>query len=71
LAGSVEGGRKAAAKNLLRNPNFYRDIAMLSVESYNSKPKDERRPRGFAANKERARLAGAKGGRKSRRTKSK
>lgn len=26
MAGNIEGGRKAAAKNLARNPNFYRDI---------------------------------------------
>ena len=54
MAGTVAGGKKAAAKNLQNNPNFYRDIGNGNTG-------------GFAANPQLARIAGAKGGRISRR----
>jgi hypothetical protein len=61
MAGTIEGGRKAAAKNLASDPNFYAKIG--------AKGGSNSRTGGFAANPELARIAGAKGGRKSRRSK--
>lgn len=59
MAGTVAGGKKAAAKNLQNNPNFYRDIGRIGGRNGNTG--------GFAANPQLARIAGAKGGRISRR----
>jgi general stress protein YciG len=61
MAGTKEGGRKAAEKNKLRDPDFYAKIG--------AKGGKNGRTGGFAANPELARVAGAKGGRISRRTK--
>ena len=61
MAGTVMGGKKAAAKNLQKDPNFYAKIGKKG--GMNGKTG------GFAANPELARIAGAKGGRISRRTK--
>jgi len=61
MAGTVAGGKKAAAKNLAKDPNFYREIG--------AKGGKNGRTGGFAANPALARVAGAKGGRISRRTK--
>ena len=61
MAGTKEGGKKAALKNLQRDPNFYAKIG--------SKGGQNGHTGGFAANPELARVAGAKGGRISRRTK--
>lgn len=61
MAGTKAGGLKAAAKNLAKNPNFYRDIGRIGGQNGHTG--------GFAANPELARTAGAKGGRISRRTK--
>lgn len=61
MAGTKEGGRKAAAKNLARDPFFYAKIGKKG--GHNGKTG------GFAANPELARIAGAKGGRISRRPK--
>ncbi len=61
MAGTKEGGKKAALKNLQRDPDFYAKIGrkggMLGHTG------------GFAANPELARIAGAKGGKVSRRRK--
>jgi general stress protein YciG len=62
MAGTKIGGQKAAAKNLAKNPNFYRDIGKIGGRNGNTG--------GFAANPELARVAGAIGGRKSRRRQS-
>lgn len=62
MAGTVEGGKKAAAKNLARDPQFYAKIGRKGGANG--------RTGGFAANPELARIAGAKGGRISKRTKS-
>lgn len=62
MAGTKIGGQKAAAKNLLKDPNFYAKIG--------AKGGANGRTGGFAANPELARIAGAKGGRISRRRKS-
>lgn len=61
MAGTKEGGRKAALKNLQRDPNFYAKIGAKGGQNGNTG--------GFAANPELARIAGAKGGRISRRRK--
>jgi general stress protein YciG len=61
MAGTKIGGQKAAAKNLANDPNFYAKIG--------AKGGANGRTGGFAANPELARIAGAKGGRKSRRRK--
>lgn len=61
MAGNKIGGKKAAAKNLARDPQFYAKIG--------AKGGRNGRTGGFAANPELARIAGAKGGRISRRKK--
>lgn len=61
MAGTAEGGKKAAAKNLARDPLFYAKIGRKGGENGHTG--------GFAANPQLARIAGAKGGRVSRRTK--
>jgi general stress protein YciG len=63
MAGTVAGGKKAAAKNLAKDPNFYAKIGSQGGKNG--------RTGGFAANPELARIAGAKGGRVSRRGKAK
>ncbi|PPG91615.1 hypothetical protein C5C39_06930 [Rathayibacter sp. AY1F3] len=61
MAGTVEGGRKAAAKNLANDPNFYRKIGRIGGRNGTTG--------GFAANPELASVAGKIGGGKSRRRK--
>lgn len=72
MAGTKAGGKKAAAKNLKKDPNFYANIGRKGGSVKGTKG-------GFASNVvgddgltglERARIAGAKGGRVSRRRKS-
>lgn len=59
MVGSREGGLKAAKRNLERDPDFYRRIGQKGGRNGHTG--------GFAANPVLARLAGAKGGRISRR----
>lgn len=61
MAGTKQGGKLAAVKNLARDPDFYAKIG--------AKGGRNGRTGGFAANPELARIAGAKGGRISRRKK--
>ena len=61
MAGTIAGGKKAAAKNLAKDPNFYAKIG--------AKGGRNGRTGGFAANPELARIAGRKGGQISRRRK--
>jgi len=61
MAGTVNGGKKAAAKNLAKDPNFYAKIGRKGGQNGKTG--------GFAANPDLARIAGAKGGRISRRRK--
>lgn len=61
MSGTRAGGKAAAKKNLERDPLFYAKIG--------AKGGRKGRTGGFFANRELARLAGAKGGRISRRTK--
>ncbi|WP_160669024.1 KGG domain-containing protein [Pseudarthrobacter sp. ATCC 49987] len=62
MAGTVEGGKLAAQKNKeLHGADFYARIGAKGGANGNTG--------GFAADPELARIAGAKGGRKSRRTK--
>lgn len=63
MAGNRIGGLKAKIKNLERDPDFYKRIG--SKGGSNGKGPDYKG--GFAADRERARIAGAKGGRKSTR----
>ena len=61
MSGTAAGGKKAAQKNLQRDPDFYAKIGKKGGQNG--------RTGGFAANPELARIAGAKGGRISRRRK--
>lgn len=61
MAGTKVGGKKAAAKNLAKDPDFYAKIGRKGGRAGHTG--------GFAANPELARIAGAKGGRISRRGK--
>ncbi len=70
MAGNAIGGRKAAAKNLAKDPNFYAKIGAKGGRNGSTG--------GFASQvvgedgltgAERARIAGANGGRVSRRRK--
>lgn len=61
MAGNITGGKKAAAKNLAKDPNFYKEIGRKGGSAPTTKPK------GFAANPELARISGQKGGKISRR----
>lgn len=63
MAGTIEGGKKAAAKNLARDPDFYAKIGKIGGKNGTTG--------GFAANRELARIAGRKGGQISRRGPSK
>lgn len=62
MAGTKKGGELAAKTNKLRHgPNFYAQIGKMGGR--------KSRNGGFAANRDLARIAGAKGGKKSRRGK--
>lgn len=61
MAGSKEGSKKAVATILAKNPNFFKEIGAKGGRAITDKKK------GFAANPERARLAGSVGGSKSSR----
>ncbi len=64
MPGTKSGGIKAGKANLARDPDFYRKLGALGGRSGSG-------PKGFAANPERARLAGAKGGKHRHSTKKK
>jgi len=59
VSGTKIGAKKTAAKNLAKDPNFYRTIGSKGGKHTGDK--------GFALNNDRAIAAGAKGGSKSRR----
>lgn len=60
MPGTVSGGKRAAQTNMKRHgKNFYQRIGTLGGK--------KSRNGGFAARRDLARIAGAKGGRKSRR----
>lgn len=62
MAGTIAGGKAAAATNKIKYGNdFYKRIGAIGGS--------KGRTGGFFANRELARIAGAKGGRISRRTK--
>lgn len=65
MANNHEGGIKSRDKMLAQDPDFYKRIGALGGSKPTVKPK------GFAANPELARKAGAIGGRISRRGKAK
>lgn len=64
MAGNKAGGKKAAAKNIANNPNFYREIGRKGGSKIGIL-------KGFALSHERAVAAGRKGGSISRRGPSK
>lgn len=61
MAGTKAGGLKAAQKNLQKDPNFYAKIGAKGGHNGTTG--------GFAANRELAKIAGARGGKISRRKK--
>lgn len=64
MAGTKEGGKRAALTNYkLHGRDFYTRIGRIGGKNGNTG--------GFAANPELAKIAGAKGGRKSKRGKAK
>jgi len=63
MSGTKAGASKTKAKNLQKDPNYYATIGKIGGQTKTTKPK------GFAADLNRARTAGAKGGRISKRTK--
>lgn len=64
MPGNKIGGQKAAKTNKANNPDFYKLIGAMG----GSKGAKDGVVKGFAANHELARLAGAKGGKLSKRT---
>ena len=67
MPGSKIGGKRAAQTNKERHgEDFYQRIGKLSNAGWE---KNGRKPRGFAANPELARVAGRRGGLKSRKVK--
>lgn len=66
MSGNRIGGLKVRTKLLAKDPDYYKKIALKSQDAW---VRNGKRPRGFAVNQELARLAGAKGGAKSRRKK--
>lgn len=64
MAGTKAGGKKTAATNIERHgEDFYRRIGAMGGSRT-----DTKKPKGFAANPALARIAGARGGRISKRT---
>ena len=63
MAGTREGGLKAKAANIRNDPDFYARIGRIGGRNGHTG--------GFASNPELAKIAGAKGGRKSKRGKAK
>lgn len=74
MAGSIEGGRKAAITNKLKHgQDFYKRIGHKGGTSgkHNGGFASTKRGKDGLTGSERAKIAGAKGGRKSRRGKAK
>lgn len=74
MAGSIEGGRKAALTNKLKHGiDFYKRIGHLggTTGKHNGGFASTKRGKDGLTGSERAKIAGAKGGRKSRRGKAK
>lgn len=61
MSGNIEGGRKAAKKNLERDPDFYRKIGKKGGSAFTDKLK------GFAANPKLAKEVGHRIGMRTRR----
>jgi capsid protein len=71
MAGSKEGGAKTRETNIAKyGEDYYKTLGKKGADAYIERQKQGiAKPRGFAANKELAKTAGAKGGYISRRTK--
>lgn len=64
ISGTLQGGKRAAQTNKARHgEDYYKELGRLGGS--------KKVPKGFAVNRELARIAGAKGGRNSRRGKAK
>lgn len=63
MANNREGGAKTRDKLLARDPDYYKKIGAIGGKNGHTG--------GFAANPELAKIAGAKGGKKSKRGKAK
>lgn len=61
MAGTSEGGKKAAAKNKAKDPDFYKKIGSMSWDD-----PERSREIGFALDPEKAREAGRRGGKKTK-----
>lgn len=70
ISGNKIGGRKAAAKNLARDPDFYKKIGSKGAKEWDRLSElGLAKPKGFAAmDREKRVAAGRKGGEISRRT---
>jgi uncharacterized protein len=66
VSGNRIGGLKVRTKLLAKDPDYYKKIALKSQDAW---VRNGKRPRGFACDPERAKVAGAIGGAKSRRKK--
>lgn len=60
MPGTSQGSKLAAQKNLAKDPDYYRKLGAIGGKAPTTKPK------GFAADKNKALTAGAIGGRYSR-----
>jgi general stress protein YciG len=67
LSGNKAGAAKAKAKLLERDPDYFKNLGRLGGKKTMAQGS---KPKGFAADPERARIAGTKGGQISRRGKS-
>lgn len=64
MAGSREQGLRAKKTTLANDPNHYQKIALMAQEAW---VRNGKKPRGFSVYPELARIAGAKGGKISKR----
>lgn len=70
MGGTKEGAAKAKQTIIAKHGSgYWAVIGKKGADSYNAMPKETRKPRGFAANRDLAREAGARGGTISRRKK--
>jgi len=67
MSGTINGGKTTAQKNLAKDPDFYRKIALLSQQKW---IENGRKPRGFSVmDKDKLRAISVKAGTKSRKPK--
>lgn len=72
MAGNKIGGAKAAETNKANDPDFYKKIGKIGADKYKEKQAQGiAKPRGFAYNRELAKVAGKIGGTISKRASNK